>query len=145
MPVENVTSFWDSPLFAAIIGVIGCLVGAFIAHWLHVRHERKKERATGNAALQQEIETLKEKVAYYEDFEQSNTGNYYILTNTKQPICPVCWGKGHKAIPVYGNETGNYICGACGKSGAFNHQTVEYRTRERENANRVFQEKIEYL
>lgn len=68
---------------------------------------------------------LKDELSVYKDAIQATDGDYLILRTTNQPICPVCWGKEHKAIPVYGTDTGYFTCGCCGNVGAFDRRMVE--------------------
>lgn len=136
----------NTPAGAAIIGaIISGPVCSFITWWLSKSHEQKKEITDTNSALQQEIERLQKKVQIYEATQPSTTGDYLILKNSGQAICPTCWGAAHKLVPIYGNETGHYICGGCKTQGIFDHQKVRKLAQEQEMANRELWDTIDHL
>lgn len=119
---------------AIVGGIIVAAIGILLTHRLTVNHERKKQKATDNTALQKEIATPKEKIAYYEDVEQSPTGDYLILKHTQQAVCPVCWGREHTAIPLYGNGP-YYTCGSRKTFGVFDRQAFRHAQAEQEQEN----------
>ena len=111
-------------LFQHWVDIIIPVICVLLTHYLSVHHERQKQKSIDNTALQEENKTLKEKIAYYEDVEQSPSGDYYVLKAKNLPICQICWGNKQKAIPVHDNGTGHYICGVCKTPGVFNRQTI---------------------
>lgn len=107
------------------IDIVVPIVCVLLTWLLTMHHERKGKQSDTNKDLQLQIESLKEKLAVYEDVEQSQSGDFFILKNSGRKICPICWSADHVPIPVFeNNDTGYYICAKCEKSGVFDHVKV---------------------
>ncbi|MEG0944618.1 MAG: hypothetical protein RSF86_13385 [Angelakisella sp.] len=145
MPVETAITFFDSPLFIALLGIVGAIIAAIFSHFLTVRHERSSKKTDDISALKMKNNELSEKLEQYEATEQSQTGDYLIMTKSGQAICPTCWGKEHKAVPIYGNDTGHFICGGCHTTGVYSRQLVERLAAEQEEANRELTNALEHM
>lgn len=130
--MEETLTWLSANLGTVIIPVI-CV---FLTYALTVRHERKKDRAASNKALQKENEDLLSQLQIYEATSSSQTGAFLVRKKDNEPICPVCWRAEHKAIPIYENsDTGYYTCGKCGQTGIFNRKKVQQLDAERESFN----------
>lgn len=145
MPIEATTAFWDSQLFIALIGVVGTIIAAILSHYLTVKHERNNKKNGDILAIKVENSELKKKLEEYEATEQSPSGDYLIMKKSGQAICPICWGKEHKSIPIYGNDTGHFICGGCHTTGVYNRQIVERLAEDQERANQELWNAIDHI
>ena len=100
------------------IAIVCAIIGVVISHFLTVRHERKKDSAASNKALQKENEDLRSRLEIYETTSSSQAGDFLVTKENGEAICPVCWRADQVAIPLYENgDTGHYICSRCGKIG----------------------------
>lgn len=119
-------------IFPLIIAVIIFFVGRY-----STKIDKKKDKLRAkNNQLKTENSALKEQLALYEDVEPSTTGNYLIMKKNGWKICPTCWAKDHKPIPIYDNGGGTFVCGGCGKAGTYDHQKVRERGQRIEAQNK---------
>ena len=128
------------------IAIVCAIIGVVISHFLTVRHERKKDSAASNKALQKENEDLRSRLEIYETTSFSQTGDFLVRKENGEAICPVCWRADHVAIPLYENgDTGHYICSKCGKTGVFNHRKVQRLQAEQKAAQQELLDSINQL
>ena len=129
---------WLSSNLGSVIVPIVCVLLTYV---LTVHHERKKDKAASNKALQKEIDDLRSRLKIYE-----TTSFSQVRKENGEAICPVCWRADQVAIPLYENgDTGHYICSKCGKTGVFNHQKVQRIQAEQEAAQQEFLDSINQL
>lgn len=96
--------------------------------------DNEKALKAKNEQLEKEIVELKTQLSKYEDVEKSTTGNYLILKETGMPICPVCWGNEHKAIPIYETANGRYYCSICKRYDTYSFNKVAENGRRYKQA-----------
>ncbi len=94
--------------------IVLLIIGGLIAYLFGRLAHKKDRKESSSKALSAENADLKKRLELYEEVDQSKTGNYLIMKKTGQAICPVCWAKDHKAVPIYENDVGSYRCGGCG-------------------------------
>ena len=140
---EVIKSLFESDLFIAIASAV---IGAVASHFLTVHHERKKDKAASNKALQKQLNDLRSRLEVYETTSSSQAGDFLVTKENGEAICPVCWRADQVAIPLYENgDTGHYICSRCGKTGVFNLQKVQRIQAEQEAAQQEFLDSINQL
>lgn len=104
--------------------ILGAIAGSFTTYLLFNHSKKKEAKSSEIEALEKENTKLHQTIDEYEATEPSSEGNYSILKKTNQAICPVCWGKERKVIPIYDNGTGHYNCGSCKSLNVFSRKAV---------------------
>ena len=134
-----------------IVAVLAFILGR-IAHrkdHKEAQEDRQKEKAdealvkerdqlrNENERLKAENAELRKGAELSEEVEPSTTGNYLIRKKDSQAICPICWAKDHKAVPIYENDVGKYRCGGCGHYDDFDrvkHQAHDAKVKAKSDA-----------
>lgn len=134
----------------SIWGAIGTLANHLLANRRHKKERQEKRSDDQTLSMQQTIEKLtaenqelKNRIELYEAVEQAPNGNYYILKINGERICPICWRKDHKAIPIFGDD-GSYLCGGCGMSGIYDRDIVQHNRYLAEKENEKLQNYLNF-
>ena len=96
---------------------IGSFISFIIGRRAVNKNRKSEEISRLNCVIKEkdnEIKQLKQQLDKFTSVDRSTKGNYLILKEKNMPICPICWSKGNKTIPIYESEKGRYKCGACG-------------------------------
>lgn len=126
----------------SVFTLIGTIIGVFINKASNKKSRVKQE----NDKLKERNKELEEELFNYKSIEKIENnfkqnpleGDCLYLEDKKQYICPVCWYKDKKIVPVFDTEnTGYYKCNICANQGIFDKNLV---LRIRNNYNNIFNE-----
>lgn len=80
--------------------------------------------------LNDKIKVLEIELEKYTKIEKPTDKEYYILSETKTPICPICWEMSKQTIPIYDNGMGYYSCVICGTYGIYSREHINQCLKE---------------
>ena len=136
------SEFFRSSAFIGFAGtILGAIIGAIITVFATQYFTKKNSKeADIRSRLERALEenkNLKSRRDCYEAIEPATEGDFYLVKQTQEKICPVCWRDRHKAIPIYENteaDVGYYVCSCCKNKGIFNRIKVQTIQAENEAA-----------
>lgn len=131
---------WLNILLFVIIYILGLfskqLINETVSHvFQKKRHENERKEKKEDeqiVSLQLQIEDLtaknkdlNERLDLFEAVEKAPKGDCYIRKVDGEPICPICWRKDSKQIPISIDDEGRYRCRSCNNPGVYDHAIAD--------------------
>lgn len=129
--IEFIHSDFGLVIIAGFFGLLGSGLTILFPRLFEKSDQKKSNIRDELEKCRKEIDGLRKELDLYEAVKQSATGEYLVQKETDMAICPICWPKIHKAIPIYeDSDTGKFTCGCCQHTGIFDRIKVERIKRE---------------